>query len=92
MTGHTGMQEKIGPEKRKHAQKAEERKLLEEVRGVKNATRLTAIRRPVPEDAEYDEEAICRTTCCQRNARKKTPDETGAGIMDNEPEEGPDER
>lgn len=50
-----------------HAQRAEERKLLREeqrVRGVNlNATRLTAVdegRRPVPEDAEYDEEAFER--------------------------------
>ncbi len=48
-----------------HAQRVEERKLLREeqrVRGVNlNATRLTAIeegRRPVPEDAEYDEETF----------------------------------
>ena len=89
-----------------HAQKAEERKLLREeqrVRGVNlNATRLTAMdegRRPVPEDAEYDEEAFQEAFAGQPAAAKErqpeenTADETGyAGIMDNEPEEGPDER
>ena len=56
-------------------------------------------RRPVPEDAEYDEEAFQEAFAGQPAAAKErqpeenTADETGyAGIMDNEPEEGPDER
>lgn len=65
-----------------HAQRAEERKLLREeqrVRGVNlNATRLTAVdegRRPVPEDAEYDEEAFEREFGTKQQAAKPEMDE-----------------
>lgn len=70
-----------------HAQRAEERKLLREeqrVRGVNlNATRLTAVdegRRPVPEDAEYDEEAFEREFGTKQAAEPE---------MDEIPEEKP---
>ena len=89
-----------------HAQKAEERKLLREeqrVRGVNlNATRLTAMeegRRPVPEDAQYDEEAFQKELTREPAAAgKKVPenksvDEAGyADLLEDEQEDGAEGR
>lgn len=82
------------------AQKVEERKLLREeqrFRGVNlNATRLTAMeegRRPVPEDAEYDEEAFNEEVAEKSAAKGHVPEKNVADegpytdFLDDEAEE-----